>query len=848
MKNKKIKCDIYTRVSTTMQVDGYSLDAQKEKLKRYAEFQNMEIVNEYSDEGKSGKSVEGRPEFQRMLDNIENGTDEVQFVLVFKLSRFGRNAADVLNSLQRMQDFGVNLICVEDGIDSSKDSGKLMISVLSAVAEIERENILVQTMEGRKQKAREGKWNGGFAPYGYELVNGELQIAEDEAEIIRLIYDKFIHTNMGISAIAAWLNQHGYKKKKRQNNTLDAFASSFIKGVLDNPVYCGKLAYGRRKNEKVSGTRNEYRIVKQENYMLHDGIHEGIISETDWELAHQKREKTGVKYEKTHSLDHEHILSGILRCPLCGSGMYGNVNRKKKKDGTLYKDYFYYACKHRRLVDGHKCGYRKQWSEEKINNAVEEVIRKLVKNPKFEEAILNKIGSRIDTEEIEKEIDGLEKQHRQLTGAKARLGQQMDSLDIMDKFYEKKYQDMETRLYRLYDEIEGVENSIEEVKNRLLNIQQQKISEENVYQFLLYFDKLYDKFTDLEKKEFLNSFVEQVDIYEQEQPDGRFLKHIKFRFPVYFGDRETQELCWDNESTVDSVLNRGTKITVTIFLRLKEREIDQIKELADLPVLVVDDDELCCESTVQTLGEIGIAGEWVTSGEEAVARAYARHERNDDYFAIIMDWKMPKMDGIEATRRIRERIGRDVTIIVLTSYDYSEIEDEARAAGVDAFIAKPLFRSRLTATLVRIVNEKTDGSARDYLKNIRRSDYSDRRVLLVEDNDLNSEIASEIIGMTGASVEIVENGREAVERIENASENWYDIVFMDVQMPVMNGYEATAAIRALPGRRGQIPIIAMTANAFAEDVQLAKNTGMDEHIAKPLDFEKLNTVMEKYLN
>ena len=127
---------------------------------------------------------------------------------------------------------------------------------------------------------------------------------------------------MGISAIAAWLNQHGYKKKKRQNNTLDAFAASFIKGVLDNPVYCGKLAYGRRKNEKVSGTRNEYRIVKQENYMLHDGIHEGIISETDWELAHQKREKTGVKYEKTHSLDHEHILSGILRCPLCGSGMY----------------------------------------------------------------------------------------------------------------------------------------------------------------------------------------------------------------------------------------------------------------------------------------------------------------------------------------------------------------------------------------------------------------------------------------------------------------------------------------------------------------------------------------------
>ena len=126
-------------------------------------------------------------------------------------------------------------------------------------------------------------------------------------------------------------------------------------------------------------------------------------------------------------------------------------------------------------------------------------------------------------------------------------------------------QTMETRLYRLYDEIEGVENSIEEVKNRLLNIRQQKISEENVYQFLLYFDKLYDKFTDLEKKEFLNSFVEQVDIYEQEQPDGRFLKHIKFRFPVYFGDRETQELCWDNESTVE-----------TVVLMSKQRNKDQL--------------------------------------------------------------------------------------------------------------------------------------------------------------------------------------------------------------------------------------------------------------------------------
>lgn len=208
---KQLKCYIYTRVSTSMQVDGYSLDAQKDKLHKYADYQDMIISGEYSDEGKSGKSVEGRPQFQQMLSDIESGKDNVDYVLVFKLSRFGRNAADVLSSLQRMQDFGVNLICVEDGIDSSKDAGKLMISVLSAVAEIERENILVQTMEGRRQKAREGKWNGGFAPYGYQLINGELHIAEDEAEIIRIIYDKFANTTMGIAAIATFLNNSGLR-------------------------------------------------------------------------------------------------------------------------------------------------------------------------------------------------------------------------------------------------------------------------------------------------------------------------------------------------------------------------------------------------------------------------------------------------------------------------------------------------------------------------------------------------------------------------------------------------------------------------------------------------------------
>ena len=298
---------------------------------------------------------------------------------------------------------------------------------------------------------------------------------------------------------------------------------------------------------------------------------------------------------------------------------------------------------------------------------------------------------------------------------------------------------------------------------------------------------------------------------------------------------------------VESAPNKGTKITVTVYLKLQENEKEQEKELLDLPVLVVDDDKTCCESTVATLQEIGIAGEWVLTGKEAVERCYARHEINSDYFAVILDWKMPEMDGIATARKIRERVGEDVTIIILTSFDFSEIEEEARAVGVNAFMAKPLFRSRLTATLRQFTSGKKEENARNYLEDFAKENYAGKRILLVEDNELNREIATEIIGMTGVTIDIAENGKIAVEKVMEAPEKWYDLIFMDIQMPIMNGYEATAAIRALAGSRGKVPIIAMTANAFAEDVQLAKNTGMNEHIAKPLDLNKLNDVLKQWL-
>lgn len=548
-----VGCYIYTRVSTAMQVDGYSLEAQRDRLRKYAEYQEMRVVREYSDEGKSGKNVDGRPAFRQMLLDIESGQDPVSFVLVFKLSRFGRNAADVLNSLQKMQDYGVNLICVEDGIDSSKDSGKLMISVLSSVAEIERENILAQTMEGRRQKAREGKWNGGFAPYGYTLINGELKIAEDEVEVIRLIYDRFINTTMGANGVADWLNEHGYCKKIRQNNTLENFTENFVKGVLDNPVYCGKIAYGRRKTEKISGKRNEYHIVQQQNYMLHDGIHEAIVSEKDWQKAKEKRLQTGVKWEKIHNLGHEHLLSGLLKCPVCGASMYANVSRKRKPDGSIYKDYFFYQCKHRVWVDGKRCDYRRQWSQEIIDGAVEEVIYKLVQNPRFESAMKEKINNNIDTGELTAKLETLQQQLRQQNGAKEKLGWQIDKLNVSDRHYEKKYDDMLSRLDALYDQIAETEEQIKETENQIRDIKQQKVSADNVYQFLLCFEQLYDQFSDADKKAFLNSFIERIEIYPERLENGQILKSIVFRFPIFYDNRLITEISWEKENTVETV-------------------------------------------------------------------------------------------------------------------------------------------------------------------------------------------------------------------------------------------------------------------------------------------------------
>lgn len=553
MKKEKIKVYTYKRVSTAMQIDGYSLDAQRARMKAYADFNDYEIVGEYEDAGKSGKSIEGRLQFNQMMEDVKSGKDNVSYVLVFKLSRFGRNAADVLSTLQVMQDFGVNLICVEDGIDSSKDAGKLMISVLSAVAEIERENIRVQTMEGRIQKAREGKWNGGFAPYGYQLVNGKLEINEEEAVAIRTIYDQYVNTDIGSNGISKYLENHGIRKIQRQNGKNPLFDAHLVRLILKNPVYCGKIAYGRRKTEKVHGTRNEYHLVEQDNYLLVDGLHEAIISEEVWNAAQAKLIAQAKKYEHVNKGKDErtHLLSGIVKCPICGAGMYGNKSIKYKKDGSKYKDFFYYGCKHRNMQRGHKCDYRKQIREELLDDAVAEVIVKLVSNPNFATMMQEKINMKVDTTAIDQEITNYEKQLRQDYSIKSKLMEEIDNLDPDDRHYTRRKSDLDDRLYRMYDKIEELESQLIDARAKKTSIEAEKITGDNIYKVLICFDKLYFAMNDVERRQLIEALIAEIQIYEERKPNGQWLKSIRFKLPIIENDLS---IGLDNGEHVETVL------------------------------------------------------------------------------------------------------------------------------------------------------------------------------------------------------------------------------------------------------------------------------------------------------
>ena len=295
--------------------------------------------------------------------------------------------------------------------------------------------------------------------------------------------------------------------------------------------------------------------------------------------------------------------------------------------------------------------------------------------------------------------------------------------------------------------------------------------------------------------------------------------------------------------TVKSEEGQGSEFTVNLTFKLcgEAKSYEKIEQLQGLKVLVADDDTDTCLSISGMLTEIGMRSEWTVSGKEAVIRAKHSMEMGDEFYAYIIDWLMPDMNGIETVRRIRRVIGDSSPIIILTAYDWSDIEEEAKEAGVTAFCEKPLFMSQLRELLTNPVPKTKEPEKREWI-------YNGKRILLVEDNELNQEIAQTILEDAGFMVETANDGVEAVKKMEQAVPGQYDLILMDIQMPVMNGYEAAKQIRSLKNREtASVPIVAMTANAFEEDREKSYEAGMNGYLAKPVSAEALINTIDKIM-
>ena len=299
---------------------------------------------------------------------------------------------------------------------------------------------------------------------------------------------------------------------------------------------------------------------------------------------------------------------------------------------------------------------------------------------------------------------------------------------------------------------------------------------------------------------------------------------------------------------VQTAQGKGSEFIIRVPLRVQaeHRPVEKITELEGLKALVVDDDFNTCDSVTKMLVKVGMRAEWTLSGKEAVLRARQSIEMSDVYHAYIIDWRLPDMNGIEVTRQIRS-LNDDTPIIILTAYDWSDIEVEAKAAGVTAFCSKPMFMSDLRETLMSALGQKLTDASQELLPE-KNADFKDRHILLVEDNELNREIAQEILREYGFRVDTAENGEVAVEKVSTAAPGSYDLVLMDVQMPVMDGYTATRKIRALDDpARAKLPILAMTANAFDEDRRNALESGMNGFLSKPIVIGDLVQELHKIL-
>lgn len=550
--NKKKKCYTYLRVSTEKQVDGYSIDAQRKNVQKLADLKDFEIVQEYVDAGFSGADVQNRPAFTQMMKDIESEKDDVTYVLSFKLSRLGRNAIDTLESLRKMQEHGVNILTDDGAVDSSSAYGNFFILIMSGLAEMERENILAQTFAGRVEKARQGRYNGGQAPYGYRIrptanksEKGILEINEDEAPLIRLIFDRYVNYEKGDGRVAEYLITHGYGKATRENGKLVYIDESFVGQVIRNEIYCGVMVYGKRKNVKNPKTGKVSTKLRDESeWYRSEGLHEPIISKELFAKAQAIRKKNTSYQPKVYNTEHVAIFSGILRCPECGSVMHGVGGMGKVKlDGKHGGGQYYYSCSnHRRKKGEYRCPYSKGWRQDMIDELMANVIVNLSNNEMFRSDMRNRIGKAVDTSEFESQIEQINKQIRNKNKTLKRKQMTIDEFDWDVENADTLYDALNEDYVRLHNEVLALEKSLEEVQGTIKNIQSQQITQDNVYRFILEFGRLYKDLPEINKKQMANQFIKEVEIYPEEQENGDVIKSVTLNFPINNGGKAFDKL------------------------------------------------------------------------------------------------------------------------------------------------------------------------------------------------------------------------------------------------------------------------------------------------------------------
>ena len=390
----------------------------------------------------------------------------------------------------------------------------------------------------------------------------------------------------------------------KQGDKSEAYDDYFLKKIIDNPVYMGKIAYGRRRTEKKTGTRNEMHVVEQSEFPVYEGIHEAIISEEEWNLAQEKRSKNNYRREKIHDPEHAHILSGILKCPCCGKGMYGNIAKAGRKDK---KTRYYYYCKNTVNATGHKCTFRCNIEQFQIDDVLAKLITAMTREGKFKDAIQDRIGAKVDTSDLEKQLSVLNANLHQAEIIKTRLEQQMDNLDVTDTHYDKKISDLQRRLDAQYDRIDEVEETMAELKSQIYELKKNQIDADSIYGFLGAFNEVYSECTDAEKKQFMQAFIERIDIFSERREDGNWIQNNKFQFPVPI-IKEGKEIAQIKGISLDkeksdehmvSLEKLSTLETVVLLSQLKQKPDDYINVTIEL-----DDMDITSAETKATYDEI----------------------------------------------------------------------------------------------------------------------------------------------------------------------------------------------------------------------------------------------------